>query len=238
MFSRMNAHLCDAIRAHRLLRFVYDGYERVVEPHVYGINTANHEMLSCWLVGGWSRSEAAPGWRNYLVRDMADVHVLADGFAGPRAGYDPDDDAFRQRFCRVESEQELAAAAVRGLLGRLDAAWRYARWDELAACLDPRVVIVAPGMVQRAEGRAAAVASYRDFMDRATLVRYRSDAPQVDVWGDTAVATFGWDMVWETDGTPHHESGHDVFVCRRDAAAPDGWVALWRTVTPAPSAGR
>ena len=45
----MNVVVCDAIRARRLLRFVYDGYERVVEPHLYGVNTAGHETLSGWL---------------------------------------------------------------------------------------------------------------------------------------------------------------------------------------------
>ena len=30
----MNALVCDAIRSRRLLRFIYEGYERIVEPHV------------------------------------------------------------------------------------------------------------------------------------------------------------------------------------------------------------
>lgn len=29
----MHALICDAIRARRLLRFVYEGYERIIEPH-------------------------------------------------------------------------------------------------------------------------------------------------------------------------------------------------------------
>jgi hypothetical protein len=97
----MNVLICDAIRAQRLLRFIYEGYERVVEPHLYGINTANHEMLSCYLVGGWSRSEAGPGWRNYLVREMHDVHALAEPFMGARPEFNPHDAAFRQVYCAV-----------------------------------------------------------------------------------------------------------------------------------------
>ena len=230
----MNVAICDAIRTRRLLRFVYDGYERVVEPHIYGINSANHEMLSCWLVGGWSRSEPEPGWRNYLVRDMADVHVLAESFDGPRPGYNPDDDAFRQRFCRIEGEREVAAAEVRALLERIDGAWRYGRWDELGACFDDRMVIVAPGFHARVEGREACVASYREFLDHSTLIRYRSEAPTVDVWGESAVATFGWEMVWESGGAPHQRTGHDVFVCRR-SAEPGSWRAVWRTMVRASS---
>ena len=94
--------LCDAIRARRLVRFVYEGYERIVEPHVYGINAQDHEMLSGFLVGGWSASETTPGWRNYLVHEMADIHALAESFPQPRAGYNAFDDSFRQVYCRVE----------------------------------------------------------------------------------------------------------------------------------------
>jgi hypothetical protein len=99
----MNTLVCDAIRTRRLLRFVYEGYERVVEPHLYGINTANHEMLSAYLVGGWSRTDTSAGWRNYLVREMYDVHVLAESFTGARPEYNPDDPAFRQVHCRLEA---------------------------------------------------------------------------------------------------------------------------------------
>jgi hypothetical protein len=101
----MNVLICDAIRTRSLLRFIYDGYERVVEPHLYGINSANHEMLSCWLVGGWSASEAAPGWRNYLVREMHDIQVLAEKFDGARAGYNPEDTRMGQVFCRLEERE-------------------------------------------------------------------------------------------------------------------------------------
>jgi hypothetical protein len=107
----MNTLICDAIRARRLIRFVYDGYERVAEPHLYGISTANHEVLSAYLVGGWSKSEGAPGWRKYLVRDMHDVQALAESFAGPRDGYNPEDRQVRQIYCRLESATRPAAEA-------------------------------------------------------------------------------------------------------------------------------
>jgi hypothetical protein len=98
----MNDLICNAIWARRLVRFVYDGYERVVEPHVHGINTANHEVLGGYLVAGWSASTPEAGWRNYLVRDMAGIHVLATPFDGPRPGYNPNDPSFRQVYCQLE----------------------------------------------------------------------------------------------------------------------------------------
>lgn len=98
----MNVVICDAIRARRLLRFVYDGYERVVEPHLYGVNTAGHEMLSAYLVRGWSASESAPGWRTYLIDKMHDTAALAEPFTHTRPEYNPSDSRMAQIFCRLE----------------------------------------------------------------------------------------------------------------------------------------
>lgn len=99
---RMNVLVADAVRARRLLRFIYEGYERIIEPHLHGINAANHEMVSGYLVGGWSATETTPGWRNYLVAQMHDVHVLAEPFAAPRAGFNPADPQFRQLYATVD----------------------------------------------------------------------------------------------------------------------------------------
>ena len=107
----MHTIICDAIRTKRLIRFVYEGYERIVEPHLHGINTANHEMLSGWLVGGWSESRPEPGWRNYIVRDMHDVHALSERFEGPRPRYNAFDPQVRQVFCRLEPTTVLSRAA-------------------------------------------------------------------------------------------------------------------------------
>ena len=109
----MNRLICDAIGASRLLRFIYEGYERIVEPHLYGINAANHEALSAWIVEGWSATSGQAGWRNYLVSDMHDIHVLARPFEGPRSGFNPDDPKFRQVYCSVApaSETPLPGAA-------------------------------------------------------------------------------------------------------------------------------
>ena len=99
--GRMNRLICDAIGARRLLRFVYEGYERIVEPHLYGINAASHEALSAWIVEGWSQSSPEAGWRNYLVTDMQDVQVLTEPFPGPRPGFNPADSRFAQVYCSV-----------------------------------------------------------------------------------------------------------------------------------------
>ena len=102
----MNLVVCDAIRARRLLRFVYDGYERVIEPHIYGVTSAGHDAVRGYLVRGWSSSESTPGWRMYLLDRMEGIAALAEPFAGPRGEYNPDDTQMERVYCRLEGEGE------------------------------------------------------------------------------------------------------------------------------------
>jgi uncharacterized protein (TIGR02246 family) len=118
---------------------------------------------------------------------------------------------------------------VHGALRAISAAWQERRYNELAQLFADEIVFALPGFTGRLEGAPAVVASYREFMERATLTEYREDAPQIDVWGDTAVATYRWEMAWLAGGVPNREAGHDAFVLRRGG---DGqWRAVWRTMT-------
>jgi hypothetical protein len=83
----LHAQLCAAITRRSLVMFEYGDLIRVVEPHRYGLNSAGHPMLSGWLRAGYSRSDPAGGWRNYLLSEMHALQVLDAPFAGTRPGY-------------------------------------------------------------------------------------------------------------------------------------------------------
>jgi hypothetical protein len=104
--TELRAQLCAAIRRRSLVMFEYGDLIRVVEPHRYGVNSAGHEMLSGWLRAGYSRSDPAGGWRNYLLSDLHALQVLDAPFAGTRPGYAAHDPRMREVYC------ELTAAAA------------------------------------------------------------------------------------------------------------------------------
>src|SRR5215208_1675863 len=97
----LREQLCAAIRRRSLVMFEYGDLNRVVEPHRFGINSAGHEMLSGWLRAGYSRSDPAGGWRNYLLSDVGALQVLDAPFAGTRPGYAPHDPRMREVFCEL-----------------------------------------------------------------------------------------------------------------------------------------
>jgi hypothetical protein len=69
-------------------------------------------MLSGWLRAGYSRSDPAGGWRNYLLTDVSALQVLDAPFAGTRPGYAAHDPRMREVFC--ELTPSAADAPVEG----------------------------------------------------------------------------------------------------------------------------
>lgn len=120
--------------------------------------------------------------------------------------------------------------AILGLVGLINDAWRNRRTGALRELFHESMTIVPPGLTEPVEGREACIKSYDDFLGVADVEEYWEASPTVETWGDTAVATFGWEMAWTMHGRSQNESGHDVFVFTRQ----DGrWWAVWRTILPA-----
>jgi hypothetical protein len=96
--------ICEAIRSKRLLQFSYGNRTRVVESHILGRDSAGHDILSAYLVRGYSESRKQPYWRFYLLKDITLLTMLDETFSGPRKGYNPKDPRMRRVYCSLERE--------------------------------------------------------------------------------------------------------------------------------------
>jgi hypothetical protein len=94
--------ICDAVRLRHVVRFLYHGGEREVEPYVYGRDAHGNELLRGFQVRGTSRSGESVGWKIFHVEDMIHVAVTFEAFT-PRAGYDPEDRVIVFVNCQVEA---------------------------------------------------------------------------------------------------------------------------------------
>jgi hypothetical protein len=102
----MNGIICEAIAQKRLLQFSYGDLTRIVEPHLFGRKTSGNDVLSGYLVGGYTESDNAPYWRNYLLEEMEFVVMLDETFAKAREGFNPQDDSMAEIYCRIDSPVE------------------------------------------------------------------------------------------------------------------------------------
>lgn len=99
--NQMKSIICEAIEKRRLLQFSYDDLTRIVEPHLFGRKTSGNDVLSGWLVEGYTESDSEPYWRNYVVENMDFIIMLDETFTGTRAGYNRDDKTMEEIYCRL-----------------------------------------------------------------------------------------------------------------------------------------
>lgn len=114
------------------------------------------------------------------------------------------------------------------LIQRMNDAWaKPGGLEELASFFREDIVMVHPDFTQRTEGREACVASYEDFRKQAAILDFKISNPGIDVFGDTAIATYSYEIVYEMGGERFNDNGRDIFVFVREN---DRWLAVWRTM--------
>jgi len=113
-------------------------------------------------------------------------------------------------------------------LKQINQAWTQGRVEQLADYFHEGMVIVHTDFQGRTTGKAACVKSYKEFTCRAILHAYNEEAPTIDVWNDTAICSYRFEIDYEMDGERFRESGHDLFTFVRQGGR---WLAVWRAMT-------
>ena len=95
----MDIAISNAIRNKILLRFLFNGHWRTVEPHAYGRGIKGGDKLGAWQTEG--KPQDVPGWRSYTCSDVFELKSLPATFSGPRQGYNRHDPTFRTIYAQV-----------------------------------------------------------------------------------------------------------------------------------------
>src|SRR3954462_780250 len=74
--------LWQAIERRRMIRLVYHGKERLVEPHDHGVLNGSVQLLGYQIAG--SSSRPLPNWILMKVEEIADLVLLEMTFPGGR----------------------------------------------------------------------------------------------------------------------------------------------------------
>ena len=82
LLLKPNLLLWTAIEHRRMIRLLYNGRNRIVEPHDYGILNASVQLLA-YQVGG-SSSRSLPNWILMKAKDISDLELLDQTFPGGR----------------------------------------------------------------------------------------------------------------------------------------------------------
>lgn len=99
--TRPKVDIAFAINNRKLLQFTYDGFNRLVEPHTYGIDGKGHYAIRAYQVGGGSESGEHVGWKLFHVAEIRSSTVLDEQFPGPRDGYKRGDKWFSRIIAQL-----------------------------------------------------------------------------------------------------------------------------------------
>jgi hypothetical protein len=83
-----------AIHARQRLSFFYDGHVRMVEPHTFGLDKYDREILCGYQTAGTSASGKPVGWKFFLIAKISRLQPSDERFAEPRPEYQRNDGAF------------------------------------------------------------------------------------------------------------------------------------------------
>jgi ketosteroid isomerase-like protein len=111
-------------------------------------------------------------------------------------------------------------------LSSINEAWLEGRPRDLERYLDANVVMLLPDGT-RVKGSNPLVQSFVDMCENARVEGFEENDRQVDVFGDAAVASFAFTLVYERDGEKYRSTGRDFWVFSRGGG---GWQAVYRTM--------
>jgi predicted DNA-binding transcriptional regulator YafY len=79
--------ISNAITKRCMLAFWYDGTQRIVEPHTYGVLSTGEVALNAWQLNK-AGDTGTVGWRLYHLDRMSAVTALGERFVGTRPDYE------------------------------------------------------------------------------------------------------------------------------------------------------
>lgn len=124
-------------------------------------------------------------------------------------------------------EVTRASHAIRDVIDQINRTWLEGDPAELERFFHPDVVIQPPGPAPRVHGRDPCIASYEAFAREARVRRFEPETAEIDVFGDTAVATYRYRIVYRMDGRDYDEQGGELLVFLNGM---QGWRVAWRTM--------
>lgn len=116
---------------------------------------------------------------------------------------------------------------LRQTIQNINSAWINNKTEELHNYLHPDIVIMTPDLHENIKGREACINSYKDFVSNSVLKDYKESDFVINIFSNTAVASYQFDIMYEMNGKTYSETGRDLFVFTKEN---EKWLAVWRTL--------
>ena len=101
----------EAIQKRHLLQFMYEGFSRIIEPHMYGSDAAGMDLLCGFQIAGTDGLGKHNGWHKFDVAKIIGLVCLPTQYPGPRPPYRLHSKTFKRIYCQVTTPSLERAAA-------------------------------------------------------------------------------------------------------------------------------
>lgn len=91
----------ESIEHRHLLQFTYEGFFRIIEPHMYGSDATGKDLLCGFQIAGTDGLGKRNGWHKFEVSKISDLACLPTKFPGPRHPYRLASKTFKRIYCQV-----------------------------------------------------------------------------------------------------------------------------------------
>ena len=96
-------------------------------------------------------------------------------------------------------------------------AWTKEKGERLAEYFHPRVVAITPVDRFRLKGAGSCIEGWQGFAQSSTIHSWRADDPDIELFGDTAVVTYYYEMDVTMGGNRMNLTGRDMLVVKMEA---------------------
>jgi hypothetical protein len=127
--------------------------------------------------------------------------------------------------------QDETKREVWDTLRKLNDCWTKADGKELVHYFHKYMVAITPTDRLRREGRDACVAGWVAFAKYAKIHHWQEIDPRIQIFGDTAIVTYYFDMSFDMGGQTIQMGGRDMFTFVKEAGK---WWAVANQFSPYP----
>lgn len=116
-------------------------------------------------------------------------------------------------------------------LRSLNDAWAKGKPDDLKNYFHKDMVAITATERERLEGREACFTSWNNFVKAAKIHYWKELEPKIQIYGNTAVVTYYFDMSFDMGGQTVKLGGRDMFVFVKEG---EKWWAVADQFSPYP----
>ncbi len=127
--------------------------------------------------------------------------------------------------CKTEKD-------IKNVLKNINKSWTQGHPKDLEKYFHSDMVIQGPGFQSAIKGKSDCVKHYEDFSAHTNIKNIKDSEYVINIWDKTAVASYKFDIEFETDGEIRKESGYELYTFLRESNV---WKAIWNTIVPSRS---